>query len=78
MAYTVQEQKDLEQQLNRWKKSQLTAVRKNNIDRAFEKMNEIERAVWEQIARAESYKDVSIGAWEMAYKVIPKFCTLAR
>ena len=78
MAYTMQEQIELDQQLKRWQKRQLTAVRQNNIDRAFESMNDIERAVWEQVAKAESYKDISILAWETAYKVIHKYCTLAR
>lgn len=78
MAYTMKEQIELDQQLKRWQKRQLTAVRQNNIDRAFESMNDIERAVWGQVARAESYKDVSVLAWETAHKVIPKFCKLAR
>jgi hypothetical protein len=78
MAYTMQEQIELDQQLKRWQKRQLTAVRQNNVDKAFESMNDIERAVWEQVARAKSYKDISILAWETAYKVIPKFCKLAR
>lgn len=78
MAYTMQEQIEFNQQLKRWQKRQLTAVRQNNVDKAFEAMNDIERAVWEQVARAESYKDVSVLTWEMAYKVIPKYCTLAR
>lgn len=78
MAYTMQEQIELDQQLKRWQKRQLTAVKQSNVDKAFESMNDIERAVWEQVARAESYKEVSIGAWEFAEKVIPKFCKLAR
>ncbi len=60
MAYTKQEQIEFDQQLKRWKKRQLTAVRQNNIDKAFERMNDIERAVWEQVDRAESYKDISV------------------
>lgn len=78
MAYTAEEEKELEQQLERWKKRQLTAVRQNHIDRAFESMNDIERAVWEQVAKADSYKNVSVGAWELAEKVISKYSKLAR
>lgn len=78
MAYTMQEQIELDQQLKRWQKRQLTAVRQNNVDKAFGAMNDIERAVWEQVAKAESYKDISVLAWETAYKVIPKYCKLAR
>lgn len=78
MTYTVEEEKELNQQLRRWKKRQLTAVRQNNIDRAFESMIDAERAVWEQIARAESYKEVSNGAWMLAERVIDKYCKLAR
>lgn len=78
MAYTVEEEKELNKQLRRWKKRQLTAVRQINIDGAFEKMSEAERATWEQIARAESYKEVSNGAWMFAECVIDKYCKLAR
>ncbi|MDR2022110.1 MAG: hypothetical protein LBQ71_02385 [Hungatella sp.] len=49
MAYTMQERIELSQQLKRWQKRQLTAIRQNNVDKAFEAMNDIERAVWEQI-----------------------------
>lgn len=78
MGYTKSEEKELNQQLAKWKKRQLTAVKGNHIDEAFEKMIDIERAVWEQVAKAESYKDVSVGAWELAEKVISKYCKLAR
>lgn len=78
MGYTIEEEKELNQQLARWKKRQLTAVKQNNIDRAFEKMNDIESAVWEKIARAETYKDVNYLVWNMAEKVIDKYCKLAR
>jgi len=78
MAYTEQEQIELNQQLKRWQKRQLTAVRQNNIDRAFEVMNEIDRAVWERVAKAESHKDVSVLVWDMAEKIISKYCKLAR
>ena len=60
----MQEQTEIEHQLKRWQKRQLTAVRQNNIDKAFEAMNNIERAVWKQVARAESYRDLSGLAWE--------------
>ncbi|MBU5331697.1 hypothetical protein KQI61_05770 [Anaerocolumna aminovalerica] len=78
MAYTKQEELELNQQLARWQKRQLTAVRQNNIDSAFEKMNDIERAIWEQIAKATSHKDVNYLVWDMAEKVISKYCKLAR
>lgn len=80
MAYTRQEDKETElnNQLVRWQKRQLTAVRQNNIDTAFEKMNDIERAIWENIAKATTYKEVSYVVWNMAEKVISKYCKLAR
>lgn len=78
MAYTKLEEKELNQQLTRWKKRQLTAVKGNHIDEAFEKMNEYERSVWTIIAKAETYREVSIGAWDMAENVISKYCKLAR
>lgn len=77
MAYTVQEQIELDQQLIRWQKRQLTAVRQRNIDKAFESMNDIERAVWEQVARAESFKDISVLAWDgtaCGHEAPGKFC----
>ena len=78
MAYRKQEELELNQQLVRWKKRQLTAVRQNRIDRAFESMNDIDRVVWEQVAKAKTYKDVSVGAWELAEKIISKYRKLAR
>ena len=55
MTYTEQEEKELNQKLKRWQKRQLTAVRQNNIDRAYASMTEIDRSVWERIANAETY-----------------------
>lgn len=78
MAYTRQEDTELNNQLMRWQKRQLIAVKKNNIDTVFEKMNDIERAVWENIAKAKSHKDVNYLVWNMAEKVISKYCKLAR
>jgi ribosome biogenesis protein Nip4 len=78
MTYTEQEQIKLNEQLKRWQKRQLTAVRQNNIDKAFESMSEIDRAIWEQVARAESYKEVNVLVWSMADRVIDKYCKLAR
>lgn len=78
MKYTEQEEKELNQQLEKWKKKQLTAVRQNYIDNAFERMNEIDRSVWEIIAKANSYKDVSWLVWEQADRVIDKYYKLAR
>lgn len=75
--YTEQEEKELNQQLVRWQKRQLTAVKQNNVDRAFEQMNDIDRAVWKKIANAETHKDVNYIVWEMAEKVISKYCKLA-
>ncbi len=78
MVYTRQEDTELNNQLMLWQKRQLTAVKKNNIDTAFEKMNDIERAVWENIAKATNHKDVNYLVWDMAEKVISKYCELAR
>lgn len=76
--YTEQEDKDLNQQLKRWKQRQLTAVKGNKVDKAFELMNDIDRAVWEKIANAESHKDVNWLVWDNAERVITKYCKLAR
>lgn len=78
MHYTEQEVKELNQQLKRWQKRQLTAVRQDNIDRAFEKMSEIDRSIWKIIANAESHKDVNWLVWGEAERVITKYCKLAR
>lgn len=78
MTYTEQEEKERNQQLKRWQKHQLTAVRQNNIDRSYESMSEIDRSVWEKIANAETYKDVNWLVWKQAERVIQKYCTLAR
>ncbi|WP_337527378.1 hypothetical protein [Zhenhengia sp.] len=78
MTYTEQEEKELNQKLKRWQKRQLTAVRQNNIDRAYVSMTEIDRSVWERIANAETYKDVNWLVWQQAERVISKYCNLAR
>lgn len=76
--YTEQEEKELNHQLRRWKKQQLTAVRQDKIDIAFESMTEIDRAIWEMIARADSHKDVNWLVWDNAERVISKYCKMAR
>lgn len=76
--YTEQEEKELNHQLRRWKKRQLTAVRQDKIDIAFESMTEIDRAIWEMIARADSHKDVNWLVWDNAECVISKYCKMAR
>lgn len=78
MTYTEQEEKELNQKLKRWQKRQLTAVRQNNIDRAYASMTEIDRSVWERIASTETYKDVNWLVWQQAERVISKYCNLAR
>ncbi|MBC8580852.1 hypothetical protein [Zhenhengia yiwuensis] len=78
MTYTEQEEKELNQKLKRWQKRQLTAVRQNNIDRAYASMTDIDRSVWERIASAETYKDVNWLIWQQAERVISKYCNLAR
>lgn len=78
MKYTEQEEKKLNQQLKRWQKRQLTAVRQNYIDQAFDKMSDMDRRIWEVIANAESYKDVNWLVWQYAEEVISKYCILAR
>lgn len=54
MAYTKQEEIELNKQLKKWQKRQLTAVGRGDIDVAYNSMNDIDRAVWEQVAKAES------------------------
>ena len=76
--YTEQENKELNQQLARWQKRQLTAVRQKNIDIAFEKMAEWESSVWEKIAKATTHNDVSPYVWDLAERVIDKYCKMAR
>lgn len=78
MKYTEQEEKELNQQLKRWQKRQLTAIKGNNVDKAFDNMIELERAVWEKIANAGSHRDVNWVVWENAERVISKYCKLAR
>ena len=76
MAYTKQEEIELNKQLKKWQKRQLTAVGRGDIDVAFNSMNDIDSAVWEQVAKAESYKDVNVIAWGMAEKIISKYCKM--
>lgn len=78
MRYTEQEVKEMNQQLKRWQKRQLTVVRQNNVDSAFNKMSDIDRAAWEMIANAESYKDVNWLVWNEAERIIKKYYDLAR
>lgn len=72
------ETKELNKQLKRWQKRQLTAVRQNNTDEAFDRMTEIDRSIWKQIANAKSHKDVNWLAWDNAEHIITKYCKLAR
>ena len=76
MAYTKQEEIELNKQLKKWQKRQLTAVGRGDIDVAYNSMNDIDRAVWEQVAKAESYKDVNVITWGMAEKIISKYCKM--
>ena len=78
MAYSEQEERELNQQLRRWQKRQLTAVKQDNIDRAFDKMTEIDCSIWKIIANAESHKNVNWLVWKEAERVIAKYCKLAR
>lgn len=76
--YNEEEERDLNNQLRRWQKRQLTAVKNYEIDKAYEKMNDIDRAIWEKVANAETYKDVNWVVWNNAEKVISKYCKLAQ
>jgi hypothetical protein len=78
VIYTEQEEKELNRQLERWQKKQLAAVKRNNIDKAYELMSGIERGVWERIANAKTHKDVNWLVWEHAEAVIEKYYKLAR
>lgn len=77
-TYTKQEEEEFNKQLKRWQKRQLTAVRQRNIDKAFDSMSEIDRRIWEIIAKAKSYKDINWIVWNKAEEVITKYCKLAR
>lgn len=76
--YTEEDNKELNRQLARWQKRQLTSVKQNNIDSAFEKMSDIERSVWERIAKATCHNQVNYIAWDMAEEVISKYCKMER
>lgn len=78
MKYTEQEEKELNKQLKMWQNKQLKAAKGNNFDSACEKMHDAELSVWEIVAKAESYKDVSWGVWENAERVIDKYYKLSR
>lgn len=79
MAYhTENEEKELNAQLKKWQKRQLTAARQNYFDYVCEIMTETERAIWAGIAKAKSYKDVNWLMWNLAYDVIDKYCKIAR
>jgi hypothetical protein len=76
--YTEEEEQKLNNQLKIWKKRQLTAVRGNNVDSAFTKMSDIDRVVWEKIAKADNHKDVNPIVWELAESVITKYCKMSK
>jgi len=78
VRYTLKEEKELNNQLNRWKRRQLTAVKQIYIDYAYESMGDVDRSIWSQIAKAETYKDVGSSVWENAERVISKYCRIAR
>lgn len=78
MKYTKQEENELNKQLKKWQEKQLKAVRRDNFDYACEKMFDTDRSVWQIIANAKSYKDVSWFVWEQAERVIDKYYKLAR
>ena len=70
MGYSIQEENELNNQLKKWQDKQIKAVRRKNFDYACEKMHPGDMSVWEIIANAESYKDVSNGAWDQAERVV--------
>lgn len=76
--YTEQENKELNEQLTRWQKRQLTAVKRKNIDVAFEQMSDWEHSVWTRIATAKTHKDVNGYVWNLAEHIISKYCKLAK
>lgn len=78
MNYTIEEEKELNNQLKKWQNKQLRAVRRNNFDNVCENMNDIDMSIWEIIARAKSHKDISPIVWNHAERVIDKYYKLAR
>ena len=76
--YNEEEERKFNNQLRRWQKRQMTAVKNHNIDKAYAKMNDIDRAIWEKVANAETYKDVNWIVWYNAENVISKYCKLAQ
>ena len=78
MGYTEKEENELNTQLKKWQDKQIRAVRRKNFDYACERMQSGDMSVWKIIANAESYKDVSVGAWDQAERVIEKYYKLAR
>lgn len=77
VAYTKQEEIELNKQLKKWQEKQLKAVRKNNWERAANQMTEIDRRIWEVVANAETHKDVNYIVWDNAQRVIDKYFKLA-
>lgn len=65
-------------QLKKWQDRQIQAVRRKNFDCACEKMHHGDMSVWKIIANAKSYKDVSVGAWQQAERVIEKYYKLSK
>lgn len=59
--YTQSEEKELNAQLKKWQKRQLTAVRQNYFDYVCEIMTETERATWEGIAQKRKAIKTLIG-----------------
>lgn len=78
MNYTIEEERELNNQLKKWQDKQLRAVRRNNFDNACKNMRDADRSIWEIIARAKSYKDISPFVWGQAECVIDKYYKLAR
>ena len=76
--YTIEEEKEFNNQLKKWQNKQLRAVRRKNFDNASEKMHDADRSVWEIIAKAKSHKDVSPFVWDHAERIIDKYYKLAR
>ena len=71
MAYSKKEELGLNKQLAKWKEKQIRLVKNGLFDNECP-LNDYERAVWEQVAKAKTYKDVSILAWNMAYTIFER------
>lgn len=72
MSYSAKEEADLNRQLAKWKAKQIRLVKKGLFDNECP-LNEYERAVWEKVANAKTYKDVPILAWNMAYTLFERW-----